>query len=267
MRHMKILNYSILFILLCCSTFAKAQYTLFSKVGSISFDKTMYMKNIVNKQFIAKADGNSKDQFERMLPTIPENVVLKKTLKFNGNETLFQPVVGQELDMKVKQLIMMFALDFDAQTLSNLATKDYKRFNDVMGDKIIIQDSVKTVKWRITDEYREIAGYTCRRANGFTSDSTYVIGFYANEIPVSGGPESINGLPGMILGLVVPSQHVSYFATQVELSNTIVMDKKVFENKKTKSMTRKQMVDQFTETISQWLNKETVKYIMQLATL
>jgi len=169
--------------------------------------------------------------------------------------------------MKVKQLIMMFALDFDAQTLSNLATKDYKRFNDVMGDKIIIQDSVKTVKWRITDEYREIAGYTCRRANGFTSDSTYVIGFYANEIPVSGGPESINGLPGMILGLVVPSQHVSYFATQVELSNTIVMDKKVFENKKTKSMTRKQMVDQFTETISQWLNKETVKYIMQLATL
>ncbi|MNY60986.1 hypothetical protein D3C86_1976090 [compost metagenome] len=71
----------------------------------------------------------------------------------------------------------------------------------------------------------------------------------------------------MILGLVVPSQHVSYFATQVELSNTIVMDKKVFENKKTKSMTRKQMVDQFTETISQWLNKETVKYIMQLATL
>ncbi|UIR55168.1 GLPGLI family protein [Sphingobacterium sp. SRCM116780] len=264
---MKIINYCILFVLLLSGSLAKAQYTLFSKVGSISFDKTMYMKNIVSKQFIAKADGNSKDQFERMLPTIPENVVLKKTLKFNGNETLFEPVVGQEIDMKVKQLIMMFALDFDAQTLSNLSTRDYKRFNDVMGDKVIIQDSVKSIKWRITDEYRDIAGYTCRRANGFTSDSTYVIGFYANEIPISGGPESINGLPGMILGLVVPSQHVSYFATKVELSNTVVLDKKVFENKKTKTMTRKQMVDQFTATISQWLNKETVEYIMRLATL
>lgn len=226
----------------------------------------MYMKNIVSKQFIAKADERSRMQFENMLPTVPENVVLKKTLKFNGDQTLFEPA-AQDIDLKVKQMITMFALDFEAVTLSDLATKEYKRFNDVIGEKIIIQDTVKHIKWRITDEYRDIAGYTCRRANGLTPDSIYVIGFYCNELPVSGGPESINGLPGMILGLVVPSQHVSYFATKVELSNSVVMDKKVFEGKKTKSMTRKQMVDQFTATLSEWLNKETVKYIMELATL
>lgn len=91
---------------------------------------------------------------------------------------------------------------------------------------------MKRITWRMTDEYREIAGYNCRRANGLTPDSIYVVAYYANELPVSGGPESINGLPGMILGLVVPSQHVSYFANKVELSNQVVMDKKVFENKK-----------------------------------
>lgn len=126
---------------------------------------------------------------------------------------------------------------------------------------------MKRITWRMTDEYREIAGYNCRRANGLTPDSIYVVAYYANELPVSGGPESINGLPGMILGLVVPSQHVSYFANKVELSNQVVMDKKVFENKKTKVMSRQQIAELFTSTMSNWLNKETLKYIIELSLL
>ncbi|MFD1769865.1 GLPGLI family protein [Sphingobacterium suaedae] len=244
-----------------------AQHTLFSKSGTITFDKTMYMKNIVAKQFIEKADDRSRGQFESMLPRIPQQVVLKKTLKFNAHETLFEPVKSQDLDLQTQQLIMMFALDFEATTFSNLQTKEYKRFNDLIGEKIVIHDTVKTMKWRITNEYRDIAGFTCRRANGLTPDSIYVVAYFTPELPVSGGPESISGLPGMILGLVVPSQHVSYFASKVERSAPVSMDTKVFENKKTKVMSRKQMVDQFSATLSGWLNKETVDYIMKLGTL
>jgi GLPGLI family protein len=52
---------------------------------------------------------------------------------------------------------------------------DLLRYNDIVGEKIIVQDSMKRIKWKITDEYREIAGYNCRRANGITPDSIYVI--------------------------------------------------------------------------------------------
>lgn len=243
-----------------------AQFTMFGKSGTVSYDKTMYIKNIVRKQYLEKSDEKSKGMFEGLIPRLPENAILKKELKFTGDETLFAPV-KQEMDATVKQTIMQLALDFDAVTLSNFKTKEYSRFNDIIGQKIIIQDTVKTVKWRITDEYREIAGYNCRRANGLTSDSVYVIGYYANEIPINGGPESINGLPGLILGLVVPSQHVSFFATKVEIADQIVLDKKPFENQKTKRMTRADMAKQFTETLSNWMNKETVSYIMKLSLL
>jgi GLPGLI family protein len=47
-------------------------------------------------------------------------------------------------------------------------------------------------------------------------DSIYVVAFYTDEILTTGGPESFTGLPGMILGVSLPHQHVSWFATKVE---------------------------------------------------
>lgn len=253
-------------LLLSISFKAQAQYAMFAESGTVSYDKTMYMKNIVRKQYIEKADERSKPFFQSMIPNLPENAVLKKELKFSGDETVFGPV-KQDLDLRLKQTIMQLALDFDATTFSNLKTKEFQRYNDIVGQKIIIKDSVKNIKWKITDEYREIAGYNCRRANGITPDSTYVIGFYAVEIPIDGGPESINGLPGLILGLVVPSQHVSYFATKVEITDGLVLDKKLLENQRIKRMTRDEMYKQFTESMGGFMNAETVEYIMKLALL
>ena len=245
---------------------SQAQYTMFAESGTVSYDKTMYMKNILKKQYAEKADERSKPFFQAMVAQVPENAVLKKELKFSGDETVFGPV-KQEIDMKLKQTIMQLALDFDATTFSNLKTKEFERYNDIIGQKIIIKDTVKNIKWKITDEYREIAGYNCRRANGLTPDSVYVIGYYAVEIPLDGGPESINGLPGLILGLVVPSQHVSYFATKVDIASNLVLDKKLIENQKLKRMTRAEMDKQFTESLTGFMNAETVKYIMKLALL
>ena len=34
-------------------------------------------------------------------------------------------------------------------------------------------------------------------------DTVYVVAFYTEDIPVSGGPEMFGGLPGMILELTV----------------------------------------------------------------
>ena len=245
---------------------ANAQYTMFAEEGTVYYDKTMYTKNILRKQFIEKSPEAQRSFMEGMLPRTPENVVLKKSMKFKGNETLFESL-KQELDPTTKQIIQMLALDFEATTYSNLANNEYKRYNDLVGQKIIIQDTLKKVKWVITDEYREVAGYNCRRANGITEDSTYVIGFYANEIPVDGGPESINGLPGLILGLVVPSQHVSYFATKVEVTNNVLLDKKAVENTKVKTMSRAEIAKMMSDAFSNFLNKATVDYVIKLALL
>ena len=48
-------------------------------------------------------------------------------------------------------------------------------------------------------------------------DSIVVIAFYTDEILTSGGPESFNGLPGMIMGLAIPRLHTTWYATKLAL--------------------------------------------------
>jgi GLPGLI family protein len=99
-------------------------------------------------------------------------------------------------------------------------------FNDLKGGSTIVQKKVfedtylikaptRPIKWKITDETREIAGYLCRRANGLVMDSIYVVAFYSEKILPASGPESFSGLPGMILGLAVPEKNITWFATMV----------------------------------------------------
>jgi len=46
-------------------------------------------------------------------------------------------------------------------------------------------------------------------------DSIYEVAFYTDRIPVSGGPESFSGLPGMILQVTLPHENVTWVATKV----------------------------------------------------
>ena len=86
-------------------------------------------------------------------------------------------------------------------------------------DKYTITDTLNNITWRFTDEYRDIAGFECRRVNGATADSLYLVAFYTDQIPVSAGPGLSSGLPGMILGLAIPEMHIQYWATKVDYSN------------------------------------------------
>jgi GLPGLI family protein len=83
-------------------------------------------------------------------------------------------------------------------------------------EKFLISDTLPRLKWRIETEVRSIAGYTCRKAVTRICDSVYVVAFYTDAIPVSGGPEQMGGLPGMILELAVPRLYTTWVATKVE---------------------------------------------------
>ncbi|MEJ0079777.1 MAG: GLPGLI family protein [Puia sp.] len=52
----------------------------------------------------------------------------------------------------------------------------------------LITDSTRKIKWKITDETREIAGYSCRRANGIYLDSIYIVAFFTTRLPLAGAP-------------------------------------------------------------------------------
>ena len=90
---------------------------------------------------------------------------------------------------------------------------------NIDGTNLNIKDTIKKLNWKITNENRVIAGFNCRKAVATIFDSVYVFAFYTDEIVISGGPCSINGLPGMILGVTIPRLFTSWIATKVMLNN------------------------------------------------
>lgn len=84
-------------------------------------------------------------------------------------------------------------------------------------------DSLPVIQWKLTGEHKEIAGVDCRRANGLLFDSIYVVAFFSEKFPVSSGPENFRGLPGVILGISIPNEHIAWFATKITQMETPVL--------------------------------------------
>lgn len=104
----------------------------------------------------------------------------------------------------------------------NVVYTDYKKGMSVSQKPVyeeifLIEDSLAKIKWKITGDLRTIAGFECRKAIGLMHDSITVFAFYTDQLLVNGGPEGVQGLPGMILGMGIPRLHATWFATKVEI--------------------------------------------------
>ena len=93
---------------------------------------------------------------------------------------------------------------------------------NIFGSTFNIEDSILKLEWTLTSENRNIAGFNCKKAVAKMFDSVYVFAFYTDEIMISGGPCSINGLPGMIMGVTIPRLFTSWIATKVSVNNVAV---------------------------------------------
>jgi GLPGLI family protein len=99
---------------------------------------------------------------------------------------------------------------------------DYKNNKFVMqktiDDYYIISGDLKDLHWKLSpNDQRNIAGFNCRKATAILYDTVYVFAYYTDEINVSGGPMTLYGLPGMILGVTIPRLYTSWVATGVKL--------------------------------------------------
>ncbi|MEO7266096.1 MAG: GLPGLI family protein [Ferruginibacter sp.] len=102
----------------------------------------------------------------------------------------------------------------------------------IFGAVFNVEDSIQQIKWSLSNENRIIAGFNCRKAVGKIRDSVYIFAFYTDEIMIPGGPCSINGLPGMILGLTIPRMYQSFIATKVMVTKVNENAIKAFTVKK-----------------------------------
>ncbi len=125
---------------------------------------------------------------------------------------------------------------------------------NVWGSNFNVEDSIPALQWRlIPNENRVIAGFNCRKASAKMFDSVYVFAFYTDEITISGGPCSINGLPGMILGVTIPRLFTSWIATKVILNGVNESTIKPVSVKKNYSM--KSLKSTLDERTKDWYDE------------
>lgn len=204
---------SLLLFPFCCVLPAAAQVIT---NGSIKFERKTNLHQQLRVE--QNAAASSMPGRQSMLSHIPQYNIAYFNYNFTARESKYA------FDKKDE-------VNYDSYNMTGTAAKENIVYSNYLSRKAVskknaydtdylIEDSLKNFTWKISDELRTIAGYLCRKATTQINDSVVVVAFYTTQIMVSGGPESFNGLPGMILGIVIPRIYTTWFATSVELSQS-----------------------------------------------
>lgn len=230
------IRYLLVFSILLCSELSLAQYAYFGTRGKITFDKITYvrarMKEMMGSANMQQPGFGRRGGMGMNLDNTPESITQNFELFFDNEHTLMRTVETEEANTSQQTVRMRGGrgntggmarvntrnMGNQKTIYQNLAT-GVSEIQVTIDDSYILVDTLDSITWRFTDEYRNIAGYECRRVNGSTKDSLYLIAFYTDQIPVSSGPALLHGLPGMALGLVIPEMHIHYWATSVDYTN------------------------------------------------
>jgi GLPGLI family protein len=217
-----------------------AQHAKFTSSGSIEYEKSANSFALIKKMLGKNIQSLDQQLFDQYQKSQKQFIVLKSTLRFNSDKMLFTPTVPESSTQR--NFFGTIPMSEQNSTIyTDLATNTSVSQKNVFDDFILVKDTVRKIKWKITDETREIAGYTCRRANGLVMDSIYAVAFYTDKIPLSGGPESFCGLPGMILEIALPHENISWKATKV--NEVAVSSAAIVPPKKGKAMNSKQFYE------------------------
>ncbi|MWB93326.1 GLPGLI family protein [Flavobacterium sp. GA093] len=247
---MKTILYRILLLMIALTginTFAQNNH--FIQNGVIEFEKKSNMYALITKKIKGETDSYYQAAFEGYKKTNPQFKTVKSTLSFSKNKSLYkwdetnQSTTNNWIaDDAMANLKNIIATDLDTQT--SITQKN------IYDDLYLVKDSLRKINWKITDETREIAGYECRRANAIILDSVYVVAYYTIQIPFSGGPESFTGLPGTILGLAMPHENMTWFATKV--TEITVPEKDLAPPTKGKPTDNKELNKTLLEALKDW---------------
>jgi len=175
----------------------------FIRAGTIEFERKENEKN----EFTG--EGDFADEIRKNMPEYRTSYF---NLTFSGDISLFQP--GRDNPDNVRMWTPPGSSNIVYADRHNNRQVSQKDFD---GTALLLTDSLRNCQWRITNDTRVIAGFECRRATTVILDSVFVVVFYSDEILSPSGPESFGGLPGMILGMVIPKLHTSWYATKLVL--------------------------------------------------
>lgn len=240
-------RYFILILFAAWSNWVPAQSLVFN--GTIEFECKTNSHKVIKE--------SSPEWFEMVKDRVPKYAIIYNNLTFDSSRTIYFP--GKESEYKPPfwgdEGVPESYIYSDHQKNLYIAQKE------VFDQTFLVTDSTRMIRWKLTNETRDIAGYECRKATTILMDSVYIMAYFTDQIVCSGGPESLHGLPGMILGVVIPRLHTTWFATKVDLMAS--PDQKVLViPKKGKKSSLKELTLKLQETFKEWGKTYVISFLL-----
>ena len=200
------LHYLLTFIFITTFYNSQGQQVSNIKEGTIEFERKQNIvasfNNDPHMQFFVDKNGS-------------EIYTSYFTLTFNKNQSIYQfgntnGPLNRFSEMPGDDNVIYRNLNTGKKVVQKIVNGQVYKINDA--DSMLFQ-------WKLTDERKVIAGFDCIRANAIIYDSIYVVAFFSEQLLPAIGPESFSGLPGMILGVSIPHEHISWFATKINITD------------------------------------------------
>lgn len=226
-----------LIILSLFSIGAITTHAQFYQTAKIEFEKKMY--------FHAYMKSVDEEWFEMAKEHSPKEMITYHDFIGNAEKSIYKP--GKDGPNTGRNF---FSLAKENVVYNDYVNKTTISQKPVFEETFLMQDSLSKIKWRVLADTRTIAGFECRKAVGILDDTVGVIAFYTDELMMSGGPEGITGLPGMILGLSVPRLNTTWLATKVEVID--VNTNAIVPATKGKKVNRVEMMHSLDKVLREW---------------
>jgi len=208
---------SVLLCLLCAAQ---------QKEGKVTYERVTQMQIHINS-------GNG--DMDNVLPKSRTDIF---ELTFGNNQSLWKQAEKEQEDdggpgggMQIR----MFVAGSDDILYNNFTTGKTTEQRDLFDKKFIIDDSIHSLKWKMTGETKTILNHNCMKAtaqqtstrsqmtmeNGKMerkdiTDTSNVVAWFASDIPVTAGPAEYQGqLPGLILEMDVANGRQTFKAIEI----------------------------------------------------
>lgn len=162
----------------------------------------------------SKVAVEQQDQIRQMLV---KSLQKEYELTFTKSESQWKEV--EKLDQGFSMMgIGAMLTGTSGLAYKNVKTQDFLEQQEFLGKIFLIEDTLKDYHWELEKETKKIGNYTCYKAVAYEDniaknfmtedDSLYekmdtarvkITAWYTPQIPVSHGPDSYWGLPGLIL--------------------------------------------------------------------
>jgi len=174
--------------------------------------------------------------YEGISQTLPKGGILKytQTIQYEGNapsnflfalcftntEGILKPLENKTLATKDEIIIPIGKGDKELSTYINLSKKIIISRSNAFTEKVIVNDELVPIKWRISKENKKFGRFLCQKAEADVRGRHYFV-WFTPEIPVGFGPWKLYGLPGLILEAEDSTGEVKFIFESVELNSIL----------------------------------------------